>query len=169
MGIEALRQTEFHCALGPDVLMVREFAGTERLGVPFEYVVTLYSEDHNIELESLLGQPAAIEVRFELRTERYFHGIVCEFSHQGTDPDGQYAVYSLTLRPWFWLLSRNRECRIFQNKTAIEIARELFRERGFSDFSDHLYVALTPREYCVQYNESDLDFIHRLFEYEGIY
>jgi type VI secretion system secreted protein VgrG len=167
MGIETTRETEFHCPLGPDVLMVREFVGTERMSVPFEYHVTLYSKDHNIEMESLLGQHASVEVRFELRTERYFDGIVCDFSHQGFEED--YAVYAVTLRPWFWLLSRNRKCRVFQGKTAMEIARDIFSERGFSDLEVRLFAGLTPRDYCVQYNESDLDFISRLFEHEGIY
>jgi type VI secretion system secreted protein VgrG len=147
--------------------MVREFAGTERLGAPFEYVVSLYSKNHNIELESLLGEHATVEVRFELTEPRFFDGIICEFSHQGSD--GDHALYSAVLRPWFWLLTRNRECRIFQDMTTLEIARKIFQERGFSDLEDHLFIGLTPREYCVQFNESDFDFINRLFEHEGIY
>jgi type VI secretion system secreted protein VgrG len=167
MGIETERELEFHCSLGPDVLMVRHFSGAEHLGGNFEYAVTLYSTDQNVKLESLLGKHATVEVKFDPGAPRYFDGIVSEFSHQGAD--GDYALYRAVLRPWFWLMSRNRECRIFQKKTTLEIARELFKERGFSDFEDHLFSGLTEREYCVQYNESDFAFINRLFEYEGIY
>jgi type VI secretion system secreted protein VgrG len=167
MGIETEREMEFHCPLGPDVLMVRHFSGAERLGGNFEYVVTLFSKNQNIEFEQLLGKHATVEVRFGLSAPRYFDGIVCEFSHQGSE--AHHALYRIVLRPWFWLLSRNRDCRIFQNQTTLEIARTIFQDRGFSDHDDHLFNGLTAREYCVQYNESDFDFISRLFEHEGIY
>jgi type VI secretion system secreted protein VgrG len=167
MGIETERELEFHCSLGPDVLMVRQFTGAEHLGGNFEYAVMLYSMDQNIELESLLGKHATVEVKFDPTAPRYFDGIVSELSHQGADSD--YVLYRAVLRPWFWLLSRNRQSRIFQKKTTIEIAREIFKERGLSDYEGHLFSALTEREYCVQYNESDFDFLNRLFEYEGIY
>lgn len=167
MGTETERELEFHCSLGPDVLMVRHFVGAEHLGGNFEYAVTLYSTDQNVKLESLLGKHATVEVKFDPSTPRYFDGIVSEFSHQGAE--GDYALYRAVLRPWFWLLSRNRECRIFQNKTTLEIARDIFKDRGFSEYDDHLFNGLATREYCVQYNESDFDFISRLFEHDGIY
>jgi type VI secretion system secreted protein VgrG len=167
MGIETERELEFHCPLGPDVLMVRHFAGAEYLGGNFEYVVTLYSDDQNVKLESLLGKHATVAVKFDPSQPRYFDGIVSEFSHQGTEADS--ALYRVVLRPWLWLLSRNRDCRIYQNQTTLEIAQQIFKERGFSDTDVHLFMGLTTREYCVQYNESDFDFISRLFEYEGIY
>lgn len=167
MGTETERELEFHSPVGPDTLMVRHFVGAEHLGGNFEYAVTLYSKDHNVKLESLLGKHATVEVKFDPSQPRYFDGIVSEFSHQGSE--GDHALYRAVLRPWFWLLSRNRECRIFQNKTTLEIAKQIFEDRGFSDFDDNLFMTLKPREYCVQFNESDFDFISRLFEYEGIY
>lgn len=167
MGIESERELEFHSPLGPDTLMVRHFVGSEHLGTPFEYSVTLFSQNHDIESEALLGNSCTVEVKLDRDKPRYFNGIACEFSHVGISEG--YAVYRLTMRPWFWLLSRNAECRIFQNKTTLEIARQIFDDNGFPDRSDHLFNALTPREYCVQFNESDYAFLSRLFEYEGIY
>ena len=101
MGIETEREMAFHCSLGPDVLMVRHFVGAERLGGNFEYAVTLYSQNQNIELEALLGKHATVEVRFGLTAPRYFDGIVSEFSHQGAEAN--HALYRVVLRPWFWL------------------------------------------------------------------
>jgi type VI secretion system secreted protein VgrG len=167
MAIEADRPLAFHCPLGDDVLLVRHLVGHERLGGCFEYTVTLFSEDHNLQLESLLGKHATVEVRLGLEKPRFFDGIVCEFGHLGTAES--HALYRVVLRPWLWLLTRNRDCRVFQKQTALEIAKQIFHERGFSDLEEHLFAALTTREYCVQFRESDFAFITRLFEHEGIY
>src|SRR5215831_14129661 len=121
MGIEAQRQMAFHCPLGEDVLMVRSLTGSERLGSCFMYSVTLYSEDQDVQMSSLLGKEVTVEVRFGLSKPRYFSGIVAEISHHGNA--GRYVVYRALLRPWLWLLSQNRNCRIFQHESALDIVR----------------------------------------------
>jgi type VI secretion system secreted protein VgrG len=166
MGIEAERHVELHCPLGPDILLVRRFSGQEQLGRCFEYTLTLFSTDDNVEMESLLGQHASVRVRIAGQ-ERFFDGIVCDFSHIGRQH--RYALYRMTLRPWFWLLSRNQDCRVFQNESTVDILRKIFNERGFNDVEESLLSTYKPREYCVQYRESELDFISRLMEHEGIY
>ncbi len=168
MAIETDRHLELHCSLGPDKLLVRRFSGSEQMGRCFEFTVTLLSDDHDIEMESLLGQHATVEVKQKLMGyERFYDGIVCEFSHSGTF--GRYALYRMTLRPWLWLLSRNQDCRIFQKKSALDIIKSIFSDNGFSDIDEKLLYSYQPREYCVQYRESDLNFVSRLMEDEGIY
>jgi type VI secretion system secreted protein VgrG len=167
MGIETEREMEFHCSLGKDALMVRRFTGMEQLGEMFEYVVSVFSTNHNVKSESLLGKHASVEVRFGLGSPRFFDGIVAEFSHVGSEED--HALYTVVLRPWLWLLTRNRESRVYQNRTSLEIAKEIFQRKGFTDLDERLFYGLPTREYCVQYGESDFDFISRLFEHEGIY
>lgn len=168
MGIEAERHLAFHCALGPDVLLIQHFNGIERLGECFEYVLSLYSTKADLKAEDLLGQHASVRVKVGKHPERYFDGIVCEFGSSGFF--GRYATYRLVLRPWFWLLSRTRECRVFQQKSTLEIFEQVVKEKwGFSEIEVKLMYALQPREYCVQYRESDLAFLSRLLEDEGIY
>jgi type VI secretion system secreted protein VgrG len=99
--------------------------------------------------------------------ERIFHGLVSRFALVGYA--GRLVLYRAELRPWFWFLTRTADCRIFQNKSVPDIAKEIFREHGFSDFEDLCGESYPPREYCVQYRESDFNFISRLFEQEGIY
>ena len=68
-----------------------------------------------------------------------------------------------------WFLTRTSNCRIFQDKSVIEIIKDIFGQLGFSDFSDKTKGSYPKRKYCVQYRESDFDFISRLMEEEGIY
>jgi type VI secretion system secreted protein VgrG len=167
MGIEAERHLALHCTLGPDALLIRHFSGLERLGACFEYVLHLYSEKSDVDAKSLLGQHASVRMRCGKQPERYFDGVVCEFGP--TRFAGRYFGYRMVLRPWFWLLSRNRDSRIFQRMSTLDIARDVFSRWGFSDFESRVTGSFPTREYCVQYRESDLGLISRLLEEDGIY
>jgi type VI secretion system secreted protein VgrG len=83
--------------------------------------------------------------------------------------ENELAHYRLTLRPWFWLLDKTSDCRIFHDKTCLDIIRETFARHGFSDFrvaATHDYPVL---HYTVQYRESDFNFLSRLMEQHGLY
>jgi len=163
-----------HCPLDQQVF-VRSLSGTEQLSGCFEYALTLYGSDHNLELDGLLGQHVTVEAKLgrdhDPRDPRdasmFFDGIASSFSHAGSS--GRHALYRLTLRPWLWLLSTNREYRVFQRQSVPEIVEQIFRDWGFSAIERSLSYACPRREYCVQYAESDLNFVSRLLEDEGIY
>ncbi|MFP3712004.1 contractile injection system protein, VgrG/Pvc8 family, partial [Paraburkholderia sp. SIMBA_009] len=76
------------------------------------------SQDKNIELKKLIGQPVTITLQLTdalaSSEERYFHGYVAAFSH--LDTDGGFAMYSATILPWLWMLSRRQDIRIFQEE-----------------------------------------------------
>jgi type VI secretion system secreted protein VgrG len=101
--------------------------------------------------------------------EREFNGILVEARWLGVKQ--QYYSYRLVLRPWLWLLSHTSDCRIFQDKKASDIIKEVFQDRGFTDFEFKLTDegSLPKLEYCVQYRETDLNFVSRLMEQHGIY
>jgi type VI secretion system secreted protein VgrG len=82
---------------------------------------------------------------------------------------GRYVRYSARVVPWVWFLTRTSDCRIFQQKSVPDIIKSVFREHGTSDFEDSLNGSYSPRDYCVQYMETDFDFVSRLMEEEGIY
>ncbi|WP_448681685.1 type VI secretion system tip protein TssI/VgrG [Pseudomonas nicosulfuronedens] len=77
--------------------------------------------------------------------------------------------YQLVLRPWLWWLTLASNNRVFQNLTTSDIVTTLFKSHGFTDFKLSLSGSYEPREYCVQYGESDFAFVSRLLEEEGIF
>jgi type VI secretion system secreted protein VgrG len=147
-------------------LVLEEMSGQESLGAAFAYELGLVSLDPDISLSDLLGQPFTVHVTLP-EGERQFNGIVTHAQHGGTN--GGHTRYRITLRPWLSLLSYTSNCRIFQDKSVVDIVKEIFRDNGFSDFEDALSGTYTPQEYCVQYRESDFNFVSRLMEHEGIY
>ncbi len=127
------------------------------------------SDNTDIKAEKLLGQN--ITVRCELPNSedaaRYFNGLVASFQHAGLE-EGM-AVYRLRVVPWLWFLTRTSDCRIFQEKAAPDIIKQVFRDLGFSDFRENLSGSYRTWEYCVQYRETAFDFVSRIMEQEGIY
>ncbi|UVL81909.1 type VI secretion system tip protein VgrG [Pseudomonas sp. B21-028] len=77
--------------------------------------------------------------------------------------------YQLLLRPWLWWLSLASNNRVFQNLATSDIVTTIFKAHGFTDFQLKLSGSYTPREYCVQYGETDLAFVSRLLEEDGIF
>ena len=165
---QANRPITVKTPLGKDKLLFGRMSAREALSRPFEFDLELLSEDHDIKLEDVLGQP--LTVYFELPDKgrtRHFNGICTHFSYTG--PSSGLGRYRAVLRPWFWLLTRTTDSRIFQNKTAPDIVKQVFKDQGFDDFEDRLSRSYREWEYCVQYRESDFNFVSRLLELEGIY
>lgn len=161
--------------LGKDVLLLESFTGTETLSDLFEFDLSMHSTDHDISLDALIGENATVWMKLPDGSHRLINGILSEFRHIGTFllRDGRDASilshYQAKLVPWFWALKLNRDCRIFQNKSVPEIVREIFEEYAPVSFEMRLVGNYRRRDYCVQYRESDFDFVSRLLEEEGIF
>ncbi len=154
--------------LGEDVLLLRRMIGSEALGRPFKFTLSLFSERGDLRFDDVLGQGFTVRMDLPGGGQRYFNGIVSHFSQN--PGEGRYAHYQATLRPWLWFLTRTADCRIYQNKTVPEIVREVFGRHEFAEFDDSgLSGSYRTWEYCVQYRETDLNFVSRLMEQEGIY
>ncbi|WP_296700125.1 type VI secretion system Vgr family protein [Thiocapsa sp. UBA6158] len=153
--------------LGPDVLVLAAVKATERLSQPFEYDLELLSERIDVSASELLGTPATVSLQLVSGERRYFNGYIRSFSQVGFE--GTFARYRANLAPWLWFLSRTADCRIFQEQNVPDIVKSIFREHGFSDFEERLSASYRQWTYCVQYRETDLNFIQRLLEHEGIY
>ena len=124
--------------------------------------------DADLDFDRAIGQQCTLKIKVYDK-EREFSGILTEAQWLGVQE--RYFSYRIVLRPWLWLLSRTTDCRIFQNKTAPDIIKEVFNDRGFNDYKFELTEeASCPKlEYCVQYRETDLNFVCRLMEQHGIY
>ncbi|MEJ7619146.1 MAG: type VI secretion system tip protein TssI/VgrG, partial [Pyrinomonadaceae bacterium] len=153
--------------LKEDALLLQSFSGEEGVSVPFRFDLRLHSEDRNIKFDAVVGQPATVRINLADGSARYINGIISQFTQGGASQ--RFAHYSATLVPWLWLLTRTSDCRIFQNKSAIDIIQQIFKEYGFADYRLKLQGAPEEREYCVQYRETDFNFVSRLLEEEGIF
>jgi len=78
-------------------------------------------------------------------------------------------AYRAEIVPWLWFLSLAADCRVYENKSVLDIVEDVFRRNNWTDFSVKTTGSYTPREYCVQYRETDLAFVSRLLEEEGIF
>jgi type VI secretion system secreted protein VgrG len=161
------RVAQLETALGKDMLGITKFEITEGLSELFEWHLEAVSDkDDILNFDGAIGRPCSIKVK-SYDTERHFHGILAEARWVGIK--GRYKIYKLEVVPWLWLLSQYTNCRIFEEKTAPDIIQQVFRERGFTDFDPKLSENHPTREYCVQYRETDLAFVSRLMEEEGIF
>ena len=82
--------------------------------------------------------------------------------------DRRLTAYRAQMVPWLWFLTRTTDCRIFQNQKVPDIIQKVFKDLSFSDFKLRLYGDFVTRDYCVQYRETDFNFVSRLMEEEGI-
>jgi type VI secretion system secreted protein VgrG len=166
--IQSTRIATLSTPLGGDTLVFRSLSISEELGRLFNLEIQAGSERGDLKANDLLGKSVSVEMQCPRGGVRYFHGFVSRFSRiprAGT----RHFSYRLTVVPWLWFLTLHSDCRIFQNKTLQDILRDVFGRRGFSDFKFQLSGDYTPWEYCVQYRETDFNFISRLLEQEGVY
>jgi type VI secretion system secreted protein VgrG len=166
--IQATRIATLNTPLGGDTLVFQSFSLSEELGRLFSLDITAASERGDLKADDLLGKGVSVELQCPRGGVRYFHGFVSRFSRIPR-PGTRYYGYQLTAVPWLWFLTRHSDCLIFQNKTLQDIMRDVFSRRGFSDFKFQLSGDYTPWEYCVQYRETDFNFVSRLMEQEGVY
>jgi type VI secretion system secreted protein VgrG len=150
-----------------EAVALLSMTGREALGRPFSFEVDLLSESDSLDLKEILAKPASVLVERQHGTLREFNGLVTEFSLVGEH--GNFSHYRCVLRPALWFIGQNRKCRIFQNQSVPEIVMDLLRERGVTDFENLISDTHRKWEFLVQYRESDLNFIHRILEQEGIY
>ncbi|HKE92852.1 MAG TPA: type VI secretion system tip protein TssI/VgrG, partial [Povalibacter sp.] len=150
-----------------DQLIIRAATVTERLGHPFEIELDLLSPAEDIDFNKILGQEITLSLVLEDDSKRHFHAFVAEFTQLGRL--GRYVTYHARAVPWLWFLTRTADCRIFQSKAAPDIIKDIFREAGYTNVKDSLTKSYRTRDYCVQYRETDFNFVQRLMEEEGIY
>ncbi|TVP58341.1 MAG: type VI secretion system tip protein VgrG [Gemmatimonadales bacterium] len=153
--------------LPDDTLLLEELNGEEGVSRPYRFTLDLVSEDPNVDGEGLLRSEVRVEIGLPEGGTRHIHGIIRSFSQRGQSRD--LVTYRVEVVPWLWFLSLARDSRIFQGKSVLEIVEEVFQGQGYSDFDIRCTRSYESREYTVQYRESNLNFVSRLLEEEGIF
>ncbi len=153
-------------ALGKDVLLLTAFSGREELSRCFRYDLEMLSENTGLAARDIVGK--AVTWTVGRQDQRPFNGVVSRFA-AGELAGAGMRMYRAEVVPWLWLLTRTADCRIFQNKSSPEIIEQIFKDLGFSAYRLTLKGPYPKRDYCVQYRETDFDFVSRLMEQEGIF
>lgn len=153
-------------SLGEEALHLRSLSAYEEVGRPFEFQVTALANDPEVDIDSLVGSTAHVSLQLADNQLRHFHGVVAAVGLEGFTANG--LAVRLVLRPWLWLLTRRADTRIFQQKNAQEILNEVFGHY-VHEVRYSLSGSLPTYDYCVQYRESDFNFVSRLMEQEGLY
>ena len=168
MTTQANRNVSITSALADDVLLFRSMSGSEALGRLPECRVQLLSTDNTLRIADVLGKPMTVNLDTVEAGQRHFNGVVTRFCSTGWH--GDFATYEATLHPWLWLLTRASDCRIFQAKTVVDIIKQVCQPYESVSLSFNLLSGqYDPLPYCVQYRETDFDFVCRLMEDAGIY
>ena len=139
----------------------------EGISVLGEMQLELLSSKADLKPDDLLGQPLTVSVELADDKRRHFNGHVTRFGigrHRG-----RHFGYQATVRPWLWILTRTSDCRIFMDKTVRQIVEAVFADHPSANFKFNLFRTYHPWTYCVQYRETDYNFVARLLEQEGIY
>ena len=153
--------------------LVMSMTGREQLGRLPEYEVELVGEldmmgkPKPVDMHKLLGTRA--NVTMDVNDDpRHFNGYITRMKRG--ERRGRYESYTATMRPWLWFLTRSRDSRVFQSMSVKDIVSKVLTEYS-TDFEFRLVSAAAyPKlDYCVQYQESDFDFVSRLLEEAGIY
>jgi type VI secretion system secreted protein VgrG len=159
------QQISITSPLEKDELSLISFDGAEYVSDLFEFNVDVLSTNHSIKPEQLIGKTATVTLQGEQK--RAFNGYISHFA-LGELTAENLRAYQLTIVPWLWFLSKTNNSRIFHEETTENIVSRIFKDLGFNDFKFTLSGSASIREYCVQHNESDLNFISRLLEEEGM-
>ncbi|WOY03696.1 type VI secretion system Vgr family protein [Dickeya fangzhongdai] len=154
-------------ALPESTFAVVDFELDEALNQPFALSLNLASSQPGIDFGAVLDQPCELMVWYEGELQRRVSGIVSRFA-QG-DTGFRRTRYQAEVRPALWRLGLRTNARIFQTQKPDAIISTLLEEAGITDYAFALRHDHAVREYCVQYRESDLAFIHRLAAEEGLF
>ena len=147
---------------------MRSFSVHEEVSRLSEINLDLLSENPGINFDDIIGKNFTIRMDLPGGGTRYWNGFISRFV-QTVSTSSRFAQYQATMVPWLWFLTRTSDCRIFQEKTVPDIIKQVFNELGFSDIEDRLSGEYRTWTYCVQYRETDFNFVSRLMEQEGVY
>ncbi len=163
----------FRChALPDEALRVHRFTGREALSEPHEFTIELVSKEPDLDLDAPIGQPARLALRGLLpsgeRYERYVHGVIERAVQLAAG--ARYSLYQVSLVSALRTLAQGRDSRIFQGLSVPEVTLAILADNKVlqEQIQPLLHCSYAARDYCVQYEESSLDFMRRLWEEEGI-
>jgi len=174
--IQASRVLKVKSPLGEDQLLPERMVIQEGVSQLFEINLSVRAKKEAVKPDELIGRLVDVSVEVQQGdgeegsgVRRPFNGLVTEL-HEGPPITRGLRSYAMTIRPQMWLLSRRSDCRIWMDKTVVEIAETLFSEHGIpAPDTSGIITPPPPQHYSVQWNETDLDYLLRRFEEDGLF
>ncbi|NTE88995.1 type VI secretion system tip protein TssI/VgrG [Agrobacterium rubi] len=174
--IQASRVLKVKSPLGEDQLLPERMSINEGVSQLFEIQLNVRAKKESVKPEELIGRLVDVSVEVQQGdgengsgVRRPFNGLVTDL-HEGPPITRGLRSYAMTIRPQMWLLSRRSDCRIWQNKTSVDIVETLFSEHGIPAPDTSGIIKPPPaQEYSVQFNELDLDYLLRRFQEDGLF
>ncbi|NTC81049.1 type VI secretion system tip protein TssI/VgrG [Agrobacterium tumefaciens] len=173
--VQASRVLKVKSPLGEDQLLPERLTVEEGVSQLFDIHLTVRAKKEAVKPEELIGRLVDVSVEISQGegegggVRRPFNGLVTEL-HEGPPITRGLRSYAMTIRPQMWLLSRRSDCRIWMDKTAVDIVETLFSEHGIPAPDTSGIISPPPAQhYSVQFNETDLDYLTRRFEEDGLF
>ena len=162
------RLLTFTSPLGKDKLLPERMTGTEGISELFCYQLDLLAAVYaEVDPKTIVGKRVCVGISADdSGTQRYVNGIVSSLEMMNVDEE--FASYRATIVPSLWMLTLNKNTRCYQNKTVVDIIKDVLSPYSISP-SVQTSNTYTPLEYCTQYRETDFDFVSRLMEQHGIF
>jgi type VI secretion system secreted protein VgrG len=169
--VQTQRLLQVRTPLGTETLVINGFSGTEAISGLFRFKLDLLASSvAKIAMKDLLGKAVSVSMQ-DGNSRHHFHGLVSRIS--GGPREQRFVHYQAELVPWLWLLTLKSESQIFQDQTVVEIIRKVFDKLKESfpdvDYRDATTGEHLPLDYCVQYRETDFNFVSRLMEQDGVF
>ncbi len=167
--IQAERILRIESPLGADALLAQKLTWREAISELFEGRVAVRSKNQDLQPADLLGKPVDVSVELGSGERRVWNAIVTGLM-AGPRQTRALRHYELALRPDVWLLSQTSDCRIWMDKSALDIAVELLGEHGIATpVTDGVVGEVPKQHYSVQWNETDLAYLTRRLEEDGLF
>ena len=161
------RMIQVESPVGKDAMIATSIHGEEHISRPFRYQLELLSDDHAITQKDVVGKVLTVTVN-HAKTPRHISGFVTHFSMHDVNAEGMRS-YSAVIQPGLWFTNLGGKNRIFEKKSAKQILEEVLGEYSkVIKLTVKLSGEYITREYCVQFDESDYQFVTRLMAEEGI-
>ena len=163
-------------------MLLESFSGREAISELYNFQLKILCAKLDIDPKKIVGKKISFSVSFSDGTKkRYFNGYVKRIragetfsTTAGLASSGHLRRYEIEVVPWLWFLTQTQKSRVFQEMTIIDIIEAILNDHsatseGDVDASANILNQHPTREYCMQYQESDFDFISRLMEEEGVF
>ena len=156
--------------LGKDILLLEAVRGTETLSRPFSFELDMVSEETPIDPSRIVGKEVSFRINNADNSPRWFNGWVKRLIFLGAG-EKRFTRWRAEIVPGLWFLTLTSDCRIWQNQSYDQIVLSLLRDdhQKYVAIESRLQGSYAKRDYSVQYRETDLGFVSRLLEHEGIF